>query len=151
MQQVTLETQFVVRGGLCKKPQVLDTMEIATNGGPRHFCRVNKNDSWLLKCSAGVAARKGVLKRSKVLETLKNKLGGIPVKDSAVTESTSATSAGAGDDPMWMLDDIREGAGEPSPRKRSTNQNESAIEVRRSRCPSGPRRVAAPQWRGNGR
>ena len=94
MQKVTLETHFVVRGGLCKKPQVLDTMEIATSGGPRHFCRVNKNDSWLLKCSAGRAARKGVLKRSEVLETLKNKLAGIPVKDSAGTESTSAPSEG---------------------------------------------------------
>ena len=117
MQHVTLETQFVVRGGLCKKPQVLDTMEIATTAGPRHFCRVNKNDSWLLKCSAGRAARKGVLKRSKVLETLKNKFAGIPVKESVVTESTSAASEAAGDDPMWMLDDIPEGAGEPSPKK----------------------------------
>ena len=106
MEPVTLETQFVVRGGLCKKPQVLDTMEIATNGGPRHFCRVNKNDSWLLKCSAGRAARKGVLKRSKVLETLKNKLAATPVKDFAVAESTSAPSEGPVDDPMMMLDEF---------------------------------------------
>ena len=94
MQQVTVDTQFVVKGGLCKKPCVLDTMEIATPAGARHFCRVNKNDSWLLKCSAGRGARKGVLKRSKVLEVLKNKLGAIPVKDSVVTESTSAASEG---------------------------------------------------------
>ena len=117
MQKVILDTQFVVRGGLCKKAQVIDTMEITTDAGPRHFCRVTKNDSWLLKCSAGREARKGVLKRSKVLETLKNKLGAIPAKDSVVTESTSAPSEGAGDDPMWMLDDIREGAGERSPKK----------------------------------
>ena len=123
MQKVILETQFVVRGGLCKKAQVIDTMEIITDGGPRHFCRVTKNDSWLLKCSAGREARKGVLKRSKVLETLKNKLGEIAAKDSVVTESTSAPSEGAGDDPtrsndpMWMLDDFREQAGEPSPKK----------------------------------
>ena len=103
MQKVTLETQFVVKGGLCKKACVLEAVQIGTAGGPRHFCRVNKNDSWLLKCSAGRDARKGVLKRSKVLENLKNKLGG---KDSAVTESTSAPSDGAGDDPMSTLDDI---------------------------------------------
>ena len=114
MQKVTLETQFVVKGGLCKKACVLETVEIGTGGGPRHFCRVTKNDSWLLKCSAGREARKGVLKRSKVLENLKNKLGG---KDSAVTESTSAPSDGAGDDPMTILDDIAEGSGEPSPKK----------------------------------
>ena len=117
MQKVILETQFVVMGELCKKAQVIDTMEIITDGGLRHFCRVTKNDSWLLKCSAGREARKGVLKRSKVLETLKDKLAGIPVKDSAGTESTSAPSEGAVDDPMLMLDDIPEGASEPSPKK----------------------------------
>ena len=70
---VTVDTHFAVRGGLSKTPNVLDTMEIATSDGPRHFCRVNKNDAWLVKCSAGREARKGVLKRSKVLETLKKK------------------------------------------------------------------------------
>ena len=117
MQAVTLETQFVVRGGLCKKPQVLDTMEIATSGGPRHFCRVTKNDAWLLKCSAGRAARKGVLKRSKVLETLKNKLAGMPVKESEVSETTSAPSETTVDDPMLGLEDIKEEAHAPSPKK----------------------------------
>ena len=39
------------------------------------------------------------------------------MKDSVVTESTSAPSEGAGDDPMDNLDDLAEGAAERSPRK----------------------------------
>ena len=117
MQPVHLETQFVVRGGLSKKPCVLDTMEIATPTGARHFCKVNKNDSWLLKCSAGREARKGVLKRSRVLETLKKKLGVVPARDSVVTESTSAPEEEVDKDPMNDLDVVVDGAAQRSPKK----------------------------------
>ena len=117
MQPVHLETQFVVRGGLSKKPCVLDTMEIATPTGARHFCKVNKNDSWLLKCSAGREARKGVLKRSRVLETLKKKLGVVPARDSVVTESTSYPEEEVDKDPMNELDVVVDGAAQRSPKK----------------------------------
>ena len=117
MQQVHLETQFVVRGGLSKKPCVLDTMEIATPTGTRHFCKVNKNDSWLVKCSAGREARKGVLKRSRVLETLKKKLGVVPAQDPELTESTSAPSEEVAHDPMNDLDVVAEGEVQRSPKK----------------------------------
>ena len=117
MQAVHLETQFVVRGGLSKKPCVLDTMEIATPTGTRHFCKVNKNDSWLLKCSAGREARKGVLKRSRVLETLKKKLGVVPAQDPELTESTSAPSEEVAHDPMNDLDVVAEGEVQRSPKK----------------------------------
>ena len=117
MQPVHLETQFVVRGGLSKKPCVLDTMEIATPTGARHFCKVNKNDSWLLKCSAGREARKGVLKRSRVLETLKKKLGAVPARDSVVTESISTPEEEVDKDPMNDLDVVVDGAAQRSPKK----------------------------------
>ena len=117
MQAVHLETQFVVRGGLSKKPCVLDTMEIATPTGTRHFCKVNKNDAWLLKCSAGREARKGVLKRSRVLETLKKKLGVVPAQDPELTESTSAPSEEVAHDPMNDLDVVAEGEAQRSPKK----------------------------------
>ena len=117
MQAVHLETQFVVRGGLSKKPCVLDTMEIATPTGTRHFCKVNKNDSWLVKCSAGREARKGVLKRSRVLETLKKKLGVVPAQDPELTESTSAPSEEVAHDPMNDLDVVAEGEAQRSPKK----------------------------------
>ena len=114
---VTVQKTFTVKGGLNSKPCVLETMEVATGTGVRHLCRVNKNDSWLLKCSAGREARKGVLKRSKVLETLKKKLGDVSRKDSVVTESTSAPSEEGANDPMNHLDDLAEGGAERSPKK----------------------------------
>ena len=65
-----LETQFVVRGGMCNKPHVLDTMPVLVSGEERHFCRIVKNETWLLKCGAGAAAQKGILKTSTVIEQL---------------------------------------------------------------------------------
>lgn len=112
---ITVQKTFTVKGGLNCKACVLETMEVATGTSVRHMCRVNKNDSWLLKCSAGREARKGVLKRSKVLETLKKKLGGIG--DSVVTDSISPASEEGGHDPMRFLDDLAETAAERSAKK----------------------------------
>ena len=148
MQPVHLETQFVVRGGLSKKPCVLDTMEIATPTGARHFCKVNKNDSWLLKCSAGREARKGVLKRSRVLETLKKKLGVVPARDSVVTESTSAPEEEVDKDPMNDLDVVVDGAAQRSPKKPKYCPKRVCNRIQKIEMPVRPQRVPAPQWRG---
>ena len=112
---VIVQKTFAVKGCLNSKPCVLETMEVATGTSVRHLCRVNKNDSWLLKCCAGREARKGVLKRSKVLETLKKKLGAIG--DSVVTDSISPASEEGGHDPMSFLDNLDESAAERSPKK----------------------------------
>ena len=88
---VPVQHNFTVKEALNKKPCVLETMEVATGTSVRHMCRLNKNDSWLLKCCAGREARKGVLKRSKVLQTLKKQLGGLG--DSVVTDSISPASS----------------------------------------------------------
>ena len=69
-----MEQQFVVKGGMCNKPHVLDTMPVLVSGAERHFCRVVKSETWLLKCGAGAGAQKGILKRSKFIEQLKEKL-----------------------------------------------------------------------------
>ena len=138
MQAVHLETQFVVRGGLSKKPCVLDTMEIATPTGTRHFCKVNKNDSWLLKCSAGREARKGVLKRSRVLETLKKKLGVVPAQDPELTESTSAPSEEVAHDPMNDLDVVAEGEAQRSPKKLKYHPKRVCNRVQKIAMPMRP-------------
>ena len=39
---VKVEKQYVVRGGLCNKPQVLEAMEIRTPDGISNFVRVGK-------------------------------------------------------------------------------------------------------------
>ena len=71
---VRIETQFVVRGGMCNKPHVLDTMPVLVSGQERHFCRVVKSEVWLLKCGAGAGAQNGILNRSTVIEQLNEKL-----------------------------------------------------------------------------
>ena len=48
-----MEQQFVVSGGMCNKPYVLDTMPVLVPGKERHFCRIAKTETWLLKCGAG--------------------------------------------------------------------------------------------------
>ena len=99
---VKLEKQYVVRGGLCNKPHVLESMEIRTPDGISNFVRVGKHAAWMLKCGAGTAAQRGNLKRSKVIEQLKDKLVEAS-KGSAVADQGIAAIA---DDPMSMLDDV---------------------------------------------
>ena len=132
---ITVQKTFTVKGGLNCKACVLETMEVATGTSVRHMCRVNKNDSWLLKCSAGREARKGVLKRSKVLETLKKKLGGIG--DSVVTDSISPASE-EGHDPMRNLDDLDEGAAERSPKKPKYQKKRLSNRVQKIEMPIRP-------------
>ena len=60
-----MEQQFVVKGGMCNKPYVLDTMPVLVSGKEQNFCRINKNETWLLKCGAGAGAQKGILKKVK--------------------------------------------------------------------------------------
>ena len=69
-----MEQQFVVKGGMCNKPYVLDTMPVLVSGKEKNFCRINKNEAWLLNCGAGAGAKKGILNRSTVIEQLKDKL-----------------------------------------------------------------------------
>ena len=56
-----MEQQFVVKGGMCNKPYVLDTMPVLVSGKERHFCRILKSETWLLKCGAGAGAQNGIL------------------------------------------------------------------------------------------
>ena len=114
-QAIVVQKTFTVKGCLNSKPCVLETMEVSTGTGVRHLCRVNKNDSWLLKCSAGREARKGVLKRSKVLETLKKKLAASA--ESVVTDSISPASEEGAHDRMSLLQHQDESSAERSPKK----------------------------------
>ena len=86
-----MEQQFVVSGGMCNKPYVLDTMPVLVSGKERHFCRIVKSETWLLKCGAGAGAQKGILKRSKVIEQLKEKLA-----DASKYEAKGNRSCGTG-------------------------------------------------------
>ena len=43
-----MEQQFVVKGGMCNKPYVLDAMPVLVSGKEKNFCRINKNEAWLV-------------------------------------------------------------------------------------------------------
>ena len=87
---------------MCNKPHVLDSTEMRTPAGISNFVRVCKNEAWMLKCGVGTAAQRGTLKRSKVLDGLKEKLVEAS-KGSAVADQGIAAIA---DDPMTILDDV---------------------------------------------
>ena len=99
--------QFVVKGGMCNKPYVLDTMPVLVSGKEKNFCRINKNEAWLLNCGAGTGAKKGISKGSKVIEQLKDKLA-----DASQTmnqgSAVAAHAPAVADDPMSALDEVEE-------------------------------------------
>ena len=105
---VVVTTQYVVAGGHCNKPHVLDTMDVQLASGVKSFARIHKNEVWLLKCCAGVSAQRGALKRSKIVEDLRQRLC---ETTSAVAEGEVAVAAEGVDpmdglcDPMHALDD----------------------------------------------
>ena len=109
-----MEQQFVVKGGMCNKPYVLDTMPVLVSGEERHFCRIVKSETWLLKCGAGAGAQKGILNRSNVIEQLKDKLADASQKMTQGS-AVAAHAPAVADDPMSALDEVEE---KESPTKR---------------------------------
>ena len=116
-----MEQQFVVSGGMCNKPYVLDTMPVLVSGKERHFCRLVKSETWLLKCGAGAGAQKGILKMSKVIEQLKDKLA------DASQKMTEGHAPAVADDPMSALDEVEE--------KESPTKNEILSKTFGQYCP----------------
>ena len=91
-----MEQQFVVKVGMCNKPYVLDAMPVLASGEERHFCRIVKSETWLLKCGAGAGAKKGILKRSKVIEQLKDKLADASQKNESGIRSCGTCTRSCG-------------------------------------------------------
>ena len=123
-----METQFVVRGGMCNKPHVLDTMPVLVSGEERHFCRIVKNETWFLKCGAGAAAQKGILNMSAVIEQLKDKLAD-------ASQNMTQGSAGAepdpavADDPMSALDEVEEKESPPTMKYAPTRLGNTVFQI----------------------
>ena len=92
----------MVKGGVCNKPYVLDTMPVLVSGKERHFCKISKIETWLLKCGAGPGAQRGVLKRSNVIEKLKDKLA------DASHKMIEGHAPAVADGPMSALDEAEE-------------------------------------------
>ena len=77
-------------------------MPVLVSGIERHFCRIGQNETWLLKCGAGANAQRGILKMSKVIEQLKDKLA------NASQQMTEGHASAVADDPMIALDEVEE-------------------------------------------
>ena len=107
--QVSVQSQYVIAGGYgSNKIHPLETMEVETGKCTIQFCKVTKNELWLLKCAGGPQATKGMLKRSKILEELKEKLSEAsknPV-NAAVAVRPEEAAVAVEDDPIQELDNI---------------------------------------------
>ena len=112
-------SHFSVVGGLCNKPHLVKTMEIATNGGPKHFVQVTRNQRWLVQCAAGNLAGKGTLKRIKALSRLRLALNTAVSAGGDV--ATAVADAVADDDPMNALDAVTDTTAHQSPKKKVKN------------------------------
>ena len=149
---VKVETQFVVKGGMCNKPHVLETMEVTSAAGVQHFCRVVKSEVWLLKCGAGTAAQKGILERSQIAEKLKNKLHDMSrnTEQAAVAAlSAEDEAAVAADDPMRMLGDIEKDDSQPASKKTKYSPKRMCNRVFRIEMPNMPPEAGDPAVAGN--
>ena len=82
-------------------------MAVLVSGAQRQFCRVAKSESWLLKCAAGAGAQNGILKRSKVIEQLNEKLADAS-NNKAKGSAVAAHEPAVAEDPMAMLDEVEE-------------------------------------------
>ena len=88
---VRIDKAYTVVGGFLKKPQSIETFEIDTPEGPQAFTKNTKQDTWLIKATAGVHAQRGILKRSKVFDIIKEKL----IRADAGTSDRAAVAASA--------------------------------------------------------
>ena len=107
---VSVQTQYVLAGGYSStKTHPLETMEVDTGKHTMQFCKVTKNELWLFKSAGGPLATKGMLKRSKLLEQLKDKLSDAsqnPRSNAAVAAMLEEPAGAAEDDPIQEFDQI---------------------------------------------
>ena len=107
---VSVQSQYVIAGGYSSsKTHPLEAMEVETGKHTVQFCQVTKNELWWLRCAGGPQATKGMLKRSKILEELKEKLSEAsqnPRSNAAVAVMLEESAVAVEDDPMQELDQI---------------------------------------------
>ena len=99
---ITVRHRLVVQGGYLKQPLFVNTFQVSTpSGGTVDYCRVDKNEQWLVKATAGPTASKGALKRSKVLAQIRSKLNALG--DGTIDNTSDSPPVMDDDDPMVAL------------------------------------------------
>ena len=103
---VSVAQQWAVQGGYLRKPVTLETKEIDTVDGVVHFVKVAKKDEWLLTAALGKGNNKGGLRRTELLDTIKDRVSEAAKSASSTEDSQdSAVAEPASEDPMELLDD----------------------------------------------
>ena len=116
--QVAIAKQWAVEGGYLNKAVTLETKEVDTVSGAGSFVKIDKNADWLLKAALGKSNNKGGLKRTRLLDTIKEKLSDSATPTPARDDSQdSAVAAPDSEDPMNMLESVESNAA-PAAKKR---------------------------------
>ena len=71
---ISLTRQLAFSGGYLTRAYTLETKEIETLAGTQTFVKIEKQAEWLYKAAAGKTATKQSLRRTKLLEDLKERL-----------------------------------------------------------------------------
>ena len=146
---VVLEKMVVVSGGYSDKPCVVTSKELYLERRRVEFVKVNKNDHWMLKGAGGKGCQKGGLRRTGVVEALRDKLRACTGGD-ACTESTpeaADAAVAADDDPMANLDDIAGGSVTQASKMRRTTKRQAARPRETAKRVEMPERLGRPQLR----
>ena len=99
---ITISNRLVVQGGYLKHPLFIETTQVSTPSGAMvDYCRIDKNEPWLIKATAGPTGAKGALKRSKVIDQLRGKLKA--VSDGVLDNTSDSPPVMEDDDPMNAL------------------------------------------------
>ena len=114
---ITFRQTQCIDGGYQTKTHTVEDIKIDHHGRALTFVKVDKSAQWLIKVAVGCTAQKGALKRSRVLEQLREKLS-----------STEASAARAAvDDPMDGLDGST--GSEPKNKKYKSKRCSGCVQV----------------------
>ena len=105
---IEFKSKVGVKGGYAGKSHMADTLGIPSPSGREVvYMRVSKNDEWVLKCVAGEKAQRGCLKRTKLIETLRDLTSTHKsFSKAAVAELAEEEEQQGNPDPMATLDNV---------------------------------------------
>ena len=93
------------QGGYSSASQPVESKELLCDGRQVSFLKVNKNSLWLLKLCGGKSARKGLLRRTRVIEQLRS-LCESNDPTTGMDDTPTKSAVADIDDPMQQLDHI---------------------------------------------
>jgi hypothetical protein len=121
-----------VEGGYGGGAQTVESKEILHEGKVISLIRVNKNNAWLLKACGGRSCHRGGLRRTRIIEELREKLES---NAEAHAHATTAVRSAVADqeDPMLQLEELvvieEHAAKRTKPEKRRCVDNLQSVEV----------------------